>query len=314
MPVCRFSMNICFIFAMAKKLFYKTNKPYVLHSACTVFLPVMIMTDTVSYDHVLLKPGEQIGLHHWNSWEMSYIISGEGRRILGGTEEPFCAGEVVLVVPEMPHQWIFAHDKTDRDGNIENITISFPPDLLNMLSRVMPEFSQLAEWYGHLDTSIKFKPSECKKIAAVLRRMEHESALERTMSLLQLLVSIQRNRNFTVAGRFAAPHSVEEKIKNIEVYISCNYNHDFSIDSLAKYVGMNSSALCTMFKRHTGETIIEHLKNYRIGIAKYLLASTSESISSCCYSSGFNDVPHFNRTFRQMVGMTPGEYRARHSR
>ncbi len=285
-----------------------------MHSACIVFLPVMIKTDSVSYDHVLLKPSEQIGLHHWNSWEMSYIISGEGKRILGDTEETFCAGEVVLVVPEMPHQWIFAHDKTDNDGNIENITISFPQDLLTRLSRVMPEFCQLAEWYEHLDTSIKFKPSECEKIAVVLRRMEHESALERIMSLLQLLVSIQSNRNFTVAGRFAAPSSVEEKIKKIEVYINCNFNHNFSIDTLAKYVGMNRSALCTMFKRHTGETIIEHLQNQRIEIAKHLLSTTSESVSFCCYSCGFNDVPHFNRTFKQMVGMTPGEYRGKNSK
>ncbi len=275
---------------------------------------VMIKTNTVSYDHVLLKPGEQIGLHHWNSWEMSYIISGEGHRILGDTEETFCAGEVVLVVPEMPHQWIFAPDKTDRDGNIENITISFSPDLLKNLSHVVPEFCQLAEWYDNLDMSVKFKPSECEKIAAVLRRMEQESAAERVMSLLQLLGAIQRNRNFTVAGRFAAPRSVEEKIKKIEVYISCNYNRDFSIDRLAKYVGMNRSSLCTMFKRHTGETIIEHLLNHRIEMAKYLLTSTIESISSCCYSSGFNDVPHFNRTFKQLVGMTPGDYRAKNAK
>lgn len=274
----------------------------------------MIKTNSVSYDHVSLKPSEQIGLHHWNSWEMSYIISGEGHRILGDTKEPFSAGEVVLVVPEMPHQWIFAPDKTDRDGNIENITISFPPDLLKRLSHVMPEFCQLAEWYERLDTSVKFKPAECEKIAVVLRRMEHESAVERVTSLLQLLESIERNRNFTVVGRFAKPCSVEEKVKKIEIYISCNYNHDFSIDRLAQYIGMNRSSLCTMFKRQTGKTIIERLLNFRIEMAKYLLSSTTESISSCCYSSGFNDVPHFNRTFRQMVGMTPGEYRAQNAK
>lgn len=274
----------------------------------------MMKANSISYDHVLLKPAEQIGLHHWNSWEMSYIISGEGRRVLGDTEETFREGEVVLVVPEMPHQWVFDPDKTDRDGNIENITISFSPDLLRRLSGVVPELCQLAEWYEHLDTSVKFKPSECEKIGAVLRRMEHESAAERVMSLLQMLIAIHRDRNFMVAGRFAAPCSVEEKIKKIEVYISCNYNHDFSIDLLAKHVGMNRSSLCTMFKRRTGETIVEHLLNHRIKIAQYLLASTSESISSCCYSSGFNDVPHFNRTFKQIVGMTPGEYRAKNAK
>lgn len=79
---------------------------------------------------------------------------------------------MILVAPEMPHQWIFAPDKTDANGNIENITISFPPDLLSRLAAIMPEFSQLAEWYDQLDASIKFTASECERIAAVLRRME----------------------------------------------------------------------------------------------------------------------------------------------
>ncbi len=270
----------------------------------------MIKSNSISYDHVLLKPSEQIGLHHWNSWEMSYVISGEGRRILGDTEEAFSEGEVILVAPEMPHQWIFSPDKTDSDGNIENITISFPTDLLQRLAAVMPEFSPLAEWYEQLGASIKFSPSECANIAAVLRRMERESEMERIVSLLQMLVGIRRDRNFTVAGRFAAPTTVDDKIKKIEIYISCNYNQNISIDQLARHVGMNRSSLCTMFKRRTGTTVIEYLLNHRIEVAKYLLASTDESISSCCYNCGFNDVPHFNRTFKQMVGMTPGEYRS----
>ncbi len=271
----------------------------------------MLKANTVSYDHVLLKPTEQIGLHQWNSWEMSYIITGEGRRILGDTEEAFHEGEVVLVVPEMSHQWIFDVDKTDKDGNIENITISFPTNLLKSLSLIMPEFSKMTEWYEHLDTSIKFNRSESDKIAIILRRMEHESPTEKIASLLQLLISIEKNRNYTIAGRFASPETDEDKVKKVKTYISCNYNHDINIDQLAKYVGMNRSSLCTLFKRHTGKTIIEHLQSLRIEIAKYLLTTTSESISACCYRCGFNDVPHFNRTFKHITGMTPREFRAK---
>lgn len=270
----------------------------------------MIKSSSVNYDHVLLKPNEQIGLHHSDTWEMSYIVSGEGRRILGDTEEPFSEGEVVLVVPEMPHQWIFSQDKTDADGNIENITIFFPTDLLRRLSNILPEFAPLAEWYEQLDTSIKFHRSEAERIAAVLRRMEQENAAERIVSLLKLLTAIQRNREYAVAGRFVPVCTMEDKVKKIKIYISCNYSHTVNIDQLAKFVDMNRSSLCTMFKRHTGKTIIEYLLNYRIEMAKYLLVSTTESISFCCYSCGFNDVPHFNRTFKQMVGMTPGEFRA----
>jgi quercetin dioxygenase-like cupin family protein len=88
---------------------------------------------TLNYDHVVLKPSEQIGLHHFNTWEMSYVISGCGKRILGDSKEDFQKGEIVLVVPNMPHQWIFSPEKTDENGNIENITISFGMDMLPKL-------------------------------------------------------------------------------------------------------------------------------------------------------------------------------------
>lgn len=274
----------------------------------------MAKFNSVYYDHVLLKPSEQIGLHHWNSWEISYVISGEGRRILGDTEESFRDGEVVLVVPEMPHQWIFAPDKTDRNGNIENITVAFQPDLLRNLADTLPEFRPLADWFEKLDTSIKLKKTECGKIANILYRMDNESAAGRIASLLQILISIRRDRNFTVAGRFAKPSSAEDRVKKVKTYITCNYKRDISIDQLAQYVGMNRSSLCTMFKRCTGKTIVEHILDIRIEIAKYLLASTRESVSSCCYDSGFNDVPYFTRTFRQRVGLSPSEYRAQATR
>lgn len=41
--------------------------------------------ETLIYDHVRIKPTEQIRLHSSNSWEMTYIISGSGERIIGDT-------------------------------------------------------------------------------------------------------------------------------------------------------------------------------------------------------------------------------------
>lgn len=154
----------------------------------------MIKTSSVSYDHVLLKPSEQIGLHYWNSWEMSYIVSGKGRRILGDTEEPFCAGEVVLVVPEMPHQWIFSPGETDGDGNIENITISFPADLLSRLSHVMPEFCKMAEWYEHFvppSSSNRLNVRESHSCCAGWKRSRQRNASPRCSSCSSPLGGIE---------------------------------------------------------------------------------------------------------------------------
>ena len=61
----------------------------------------------MEYNLVELVPSEQIGLHSQPGWELSYILEGRGIRTVGDTESPFAEGDMVLVIPEMPHCWRF---------------------------------------------------------------------------------------------------------------------------------------------------------------------------------------------------------------
>ncbi|MDO5497019.1 MAG: hypothetical protein Q4F45_03980, partial [Alistipes sp.] len=87
-------------------------------------------SQTLMFDSVCISPDKQIALHFQNNWELSCIITGEGTRLIANTYEPFSAGEVVLIPPEVPHCWYFNKEKTDKNNNIENITITFNTDFL----------------------------------------------------------------------------------------------------------------------------------------------------------------------------------------
>lgn len=78
---------------------------------------------------------------------------------------------------------------------------------------------------------------------------------------------------------------------------------------IAAHMKMNRSIVCSTFKRHTGTTIISYLTKRRVREACDLLMSKKYTVAECCYKSGFNDVPHFNRVFRKMTGMTPNQFR-----
>ena len=101
----------------------------------------------------------------------------------------------------------------------------------------------------------------------------------------------------------------QRRLKQIEIYISCNYKRDISIDDLAQHIGMNRSSLCTFFKHHSGKTIITYLNEHRLSVACHLLRHSALTIQQVCYESGFNDVPHFCRIFKRKFGVTPKEYR-----
>ena len=77
---------------------------------------------------------------------------------------------------------------------------------------------------------------------------------------------------------------------------------------LADHVGMNRSSFCTFFKKATGQTYITYLNKLRVDRACYLLRQGSFNITEVCYMVGFNDVPYFNRCFKNNRGMSPKEY------
>lgn len=54
----------------------------------------------------------------------------------------------------------------------------------------------------------------------------------------------------------------------------------------------------------------EYLNGLRLTRAKALLADRHSRISEVAYAVGFNDLSHFDKTFRKMVGRSPTEYRA----
>ena len=72
---------------------------------------------------------------------------------------------------------------------------------------------------------------------------------------------------------------------------------------------MNRSAFCSYFKRCKGMTFSQFVTEYRLNTACELLKHSQKQVSEICFAVGFNDVPHFNRIFKKLKGVTPQEYR-----
>jgi AraC-like DNA-binding protein len=72
---------------------------------------------------------------------------------------------------------------------------------------------------------------------------------------------------------------------------------------------MNQTYLGRKFKNYTGQTPFEYILHRRIERAMVMLRAPHVKILTICMDSGFNDVSFFNRTFKRIVGMTPGKYR-----
>lgn len=259
----------------------------------------------IQFDHVSLEPSRQIGLHQQSTWELSYIIKGAGRRIVGDKEDPFKSGDIVLVPPDTTHCWEFE----DEGTLIENVTVLFSTEFMYALSDNFYDLKEIMGRLIHIDSALMLLGRTRQSVANILRRMCEEEDDMRTVSFFQILVLIGKSAELSAAGKENRETNAERMLKNIKLFVTCNFRRESSIGDIAAYVGMNRSAVCTFFRRNEGETIGKYKNELRLDEARRLLASSAFSIQEICYKSGFRDVAHFCRTFRKITGTSPSEYR-----
>ncbi len=84
-------------------------------------------------------------------------------------------------------------------------------------------------------------------------------------------------------------------------------------EELAQRAGVSRSVLFERFRRFTGLTPGEFLRRERLERARYLLLFTRQALKEIAPGSGFADIHHFTRCFREAYGLPPGEFRRRHS-
>ena len=66
------------------------------------------------------------------------------------------------------------------------------------------------------------------------------------------------------------------------------------------------------FHNTIGQTPIQYTKYYRVQRAAEALLSTDKKIAEIGGECGFQEMSYFAKAFREVLGMTPSEYRRKH--
>ena len=100
-----------------------------------------------------------------------------------------------------------------------------------------------------------------------------------------------------------------EKSRQILKYVEQHYQEPLSIEKLAKTIGFSQSHFMKFFKASFGTSFVSYLKEYRLTKAARLLVSSSGSVLTIAQETGFDNLSYFNRSFKEMYGVTPRQFR-----
>lgn len=120
--------------------------------------------------------------------------------------------------------------------------------------------------------------------------------------IMELIKDVQANRNH---GTF---HNIKHAVAYIEQYYM---KEDLSLKSIADQLNMSLSYASQSFKEAMGVSFVHYLTGLRMEKAKKLLHDSNCKTYEVAQEVGYNDYPHFTRTFKKYFGYSPREYRKR---
>jgi len=142
----------------------------------------------------------------------------------------------------------------------------------------------------------------------------HENDRIQTLSARERLADMYDDMKTCVA---AAIDQLNDKRTRKDDYVVAKvlrliderYNRtDLGIAYLAEEVFVSPNHLGVIFKKATGKTLNEYIREYRINRAELLLRTTKQRVAAIAEQIGIPNTSYFVTLFKQVYGMTPGEY------
>src|SRR5262249_36648484 len=98
-------------------------------------------------------------------------------------------------------------------------------------------------------------------------------------------------------------------MRRVHDYIDAHLSDSIELAELSQIAGLSVFHFARQFKHSEGMAPHHYLVSRRVGRAKEMLARTRFSLSEIAVAAGFADQSHLTRHFRQLLGITPGQFR-----
>ena len=243
-------------------------------------------------------------LHWHNDIEILYCISGGfGISVRGKSYDVF-AGDAVLCGSCEPHM------VEGRAGGAVAVIIRLGS--LFCGARIYREIIK-----RRLDMPIlsgsEYIKEQLERLLSLCEKRDALSTLEMRGCIYSVLARLLSELPFTeeLSDNHRHRIAVTMKIQRALDLVATKYSEELSLGDVASASGYEKSAFCRMFKSATGTTFHKYLNEYRIKKSMPLIYDGNLGMAEIAELVGFSEQKNFSRIFKEVVGVSPTEYKRR---
>lgn len=246
-------------------------------------------------------------LHQHEEIQISYIINGTGKLLVGDSIHQFSKGDIYVIGSNLPH--IFKSIPGEYDAHMATVFFTehtFGENFFNL-----PYFKELQSFFLNSNSGFKVISNE-KNISKTILKLASQEKMQRFVTFLQLLellgnVTIEPLSKFIYSKTLTSNEG--ERLQVIFDFVFKNFQKHIALEEISKMAFMTTNAFCRFFKQRTNKTFFQFLIELRVEHACQLLSSKKElNINLISDLSGFNSISNFNKKFKKIKGVTPTQY------
>jgi len=267
-----------------------------------------------SFSTVLECPPEfDTAWHHHPEYELILITGTIGTRFMGDSIQQFNETELVLVGPNLPHCW--KENLGNHNPHAKAYVIHFSADFIGEDFFKIPESRLIRQLLEQSKRGLRFLPEieqlAVWKIYQIFETMDFERILH-LLGLLHLLAKSEKFQQLSSPGfTNSFIENQSDRINRVFEYTLENFHNPIELESVSGLANMSRTAFCRFFRKSTGKTYFDFLKEIRLGHACKLLQETDLSIHQVSCHSGYESMSNFNKQFKELFDTTPLKYRQR---
>ncbi len=267
-----------------------------------------------------LDPDEYTHMHEY--MQINYVYNGTAMHIINNQRHQIIKGDIFIIPPYVPHVIDVIDDKPATI-----IEFEFMPEFINANFKEIENAESFLDFayiepflvaenlvkprlnlVGNIQTEVETILNECMT-ENELKKQGYDLLIRSQLLKLLIIVGREFTNNLENSKSRSIYDRHRDSISRAVQYINQNYSKDLNVEDVAKKFLLSSSYFSYLFKSITSKTFTEYLVGLRISKALELLKNTNDKVVDICYSVGFNNINHFNRMFKQNIGMSPLAYR-----
>jgi len=245
-------------------------------------------------------------LHYHNYYELVVLEEGNIDYICESTCVHPKIGDILLIPPGMFHMSKIGCEETHYRRHVFYLY----PDAFDrwecgVLTSFLKDASKGLTVFQLSEKDRALLLLLLHRLSEALKQEKKTTYLALAKGLILQIFFLINESNSSYGDPVAA---LPENLLAIKQYIEQTFMEISSVKEVADHFFYSREYVSRLFRQHFNTTVSEYIRARRIAYSQSLIEQ-GYSISEACYQSGFENMSTFIRSFRNISGMTPSEYR-----